>query len=270
MNGLKLDRRSMVAGACATAGMALGRVKLSSKKKGFCLVPKNDGEWAAKLKKLNAKWYYTWGAKEPNGSPATAEFVPMMWGKWGCNAELMAQIRAAGHKTLLGFNEPDQKKQANISVEKAIELWPLLMGTGARLGSPAGVHPDGEWMIAFMDEAQRRNYRVDFITMHSYMGANARHFLSKVEKIHKRYKKPIWITEFAVADWTANEGQPNKHSANAVMKFMEDALPKLEKMDYVERYSWFSAAPSSHVLGTSALFAKDGTLTPLGEWYASI
>jgi hypothetical protein len=259
-----------MAGACATVGMALGRVKLSSKKKGFCLVPKKDDKWVDKLNMLNAKWYYTWGAIEQDGSPATAVFVPMTWGKWGCNAELMAQIKAAGHKTLLGFNEPDQKKQANMSVEKAIELWPLLMGTGARLGSPAGVHPDGEWMQGFMAETKKRNYRVDFITMHSYMGSNPKHFLGKVEKIQKLYKKPIWITEFAVADWTANEEKRNKYSTKAVLEFMEDALPKLEKMDYVERYSWFSGDPSSHVLGTSALFDAEGKLTTLGELYASI
>ena len=38
---------------------------------------------------------------------------------------------------LLGFNEPDLAEQANMTVEKALELWPRLEATGMRLGSPA-------------------------------------------------------------------------------------------------------------------------------------
>ncbi|MDF7825374.1 glycosyl hydrolase [Pontiellaceae bacterium B12227] len=247
--------------------MAYGRVQLSSKKKGYGTVPGRDPQWAEKLDRLNAKWFYSWGEKAPEKIPPGIEFVPMKWGKWGCTAEKMSAIKAAGHKTLLGFNEPDQKKQANMSVEKAIELWPLLMDTGLRLGSPAGVHPDGEWMEAFMAEVKKRGYRVDFITMHSYMGKHSKHFLSKVEKIHKLYKKPIWITEFAVADWSASKDKPNKFSPDDVLKFMEKTLPALEKMDQVERYAWFSG--ENPPLKPSSLFEQDGTLSRLGRMYAS-
>ena len=38
---------------------------------------------------------------------------------------------------LLGFNEPDQPDQANMTVQQALDLWPHLMATGMRLGSPS-------------------------------------------------------------------------------------------------------------------------------------
>lgn len=264
------DRRLLIGAAgAALAGAAAARVKLSSKKKGFCGGGKSPG-WQKKLTGLNAKWFYNWGAFAPEGSPAGIEFVPMQWGKWGCNADKMKRIKKAQSQTLLGFNEPDQKKQANMSVEKALELWPILMESGLRLGSPAGVHPDGEWMKAFMKEAKKRKYRVDFVTVHSYGGASPKHFMKKLKSVHKLYDLPIWVTEFAVADWNAGKNGRNKFSQTQILKFMEDALPAMEKCDYVERYAWFSAGQNNPALGTSGLFNEDGSLNKLGRFYASI
>jgi hypothetical protein len=260
----------MVAGSCVAASAALGRVKRSSTKKGFCVVARKDTDWKTKLTALKAKWFYTWGAQLPEENPPFVEFVPMKWGKWGCSAEKMAALKQAGHKTLLGFNEPDRESQANMSVEKAIELWPRLMDTGLRLGSPAGVHPDTEWMQSFMSEVDRRGYRVDFVTVHSYGGPSASHFMKEMERYQKLYKRPLWVTEFAVGDWQANAEKKNKHSPDNVMKFMEELFPAMEKCEYIERYAWFSASPKGHALGTSALFNEDGSLTPLGQFYASV
>ena len=246
----------------------MGRIELSSRKKGFCLVPKRDEAWSGKLTKLNAKWFYSWGPSAPANLPGAIEFVPMQWGRWGCTAEKMDSIKSVGYGTLLGFNEPDQHEQANMTVQTALELWPVLMDTGMRLGSPAGVHPDGEWMTAFMKESEKRNYRIDFITVHSYMGKNSEHFIKKLEKIHKLYGRPIWITEFAVADWSATEHKPNKYSPGDVLEFMKDVLPELERMDYVERYAWFSG--NNPPLKPSRLFNDDGSLNELGRYYASV
>jgi len=40
------------------------------------------------------------------------------------------------------------------------------------------------------------------------------------------------------------------------------------ELPYVERFAWFSASQDSPQLGISALFDKDGNLTPLGTIYA--
>lgn len=268
----RMDRRSVMgSAACALAGMPLYADDAASSKKGFGIALKKEPTWREMLKQLGVHWFYTWGAGDMvDNIPPGIEFVPMQWGKWGCSPEAMQQIKAAGRTTLLGFNEPDQESQANMSVENALELWPLLESTGLRLGSPAGVHPDGEWMTAFMQEAKNRGLRIDFVTIHSYMGSSVAHFFQRLEKIYRLYKKPLWITEFAVADWQAREDRPNRYLTDAVLRFMEEALPKLEATDYVERYAWFSAAPSSPVLGPSALFNEEGSLNRLGQLYASL
>lgn len=251
------------------AGMAWGQMPEPSAKKGFGITIAQNPDWPIKLRQLHVKWFYTWGPKMPEGIPQGVEYIPMIWGQWTCNDETMQRLVGEKHKTLLGFNEPDQSEQANMSVEKALELWPRLMETGMRLGSPAGVHPDGEWMTAFMAEADKRGYRIDFITIHNYYGSNPKHFLNRLEKIRKLYNKPLWVTEFAVADWGARADKPNQYSPADVYKFMEVVLPSLEILDYVERYAWFSAPKPTHALAPSVLFDSDGALTRLGQLYAS-
>ena len=194
----------------------------------------------------------------------------MVFGKWDVpkHAErAVASAKERGTNTILGFNEPDKKNQGDLSVSDALDHWPTLMESGLRLGSPACVHPDKEWMKEFMAGVEERDLRVDFICMHSYTGASADAFIRRLESVHKLYDRPIWITEFAVGDWTASNVQENKFKPEKVLEFMEELLPRLEALDYVERYAWFPAGTDNPALGTSALFDKEGNLTPLGECY---
>jgi hypothetical protein len=249
-----------------------------ARKKGVCLTTgkKNAKDWQARVASLNPSWHYSWGAALPAPEPEGVEFVPMIWGYWGANKkftdriETLRQAQQRGELThLLGFNEPDGKKQANMTVAKAIEAWPYLEKTGLRLGSPAPVHADREWLQQFMAEAKKRNYRVDFICVHWYGGPNADALVNRLKKIHQMYDKPIWITEFAVADWKAKSREQNRHSPETVLRFMKEILPRLDELDFVERYAWFSGAEDHKALGPSALFKDDGSLTELGQFYAS-
>ncbi len=254
---------------CALAGCAAVEEQSKSRKKGFGIGVTKNADWSNRLQALDVKWFYTWGSDMAEHIPAGIEFVPMVWDRKKCTDEVIKRLVGEGHDTLLGFNEPDHGRQANLSVEEALKLWPRLMDSGMRLGSPGAVHPSGEWMTAFMEQATHRGYRVDFICVHSYMGDNPKHFLKWLEKIHKLYKRPLWITEFAVADWKAKGDKPNRYSPEDVFKFMEAVLPKLEKLDYVERYAWFSSPKPKPAVKPSVLFNPDGTLNQLGRLYAS-
>lgn len=241
-----------------------------SPKKGLGIGTKKDG-WERKLTDLRCKWFYSWIADTDKAIPEGLEFIPMVFGRWGIaepTAKAAAFAKKIGVGEILGFNEPDQKSQANLSVEKALEAWPLLMETGLRLGSPACAHPDKEWIKEFMAGVNERKLRVDFVCMHSYTGPNSKAFIERVESVHELYGKPIWITEFAVGDWEATSPETNRHNPEKILKFMEETLPLLDAMDIVERYAWFPAGQDNKALGTSALFDKDGKLTPLGECYA--
>ena len=247
-------------------------------KKGFAMTTGRDNRdvWKARIAALHVSWHYSWGAQLPGAEPPGVQFVPMIWGYWGAGPnflkgidELSAEASAGTAKCLLGFNEPDHKDQANLPVARALEGWPYLMKTGLRLGSPAPAQPDGPWMQAFMAGAKAKGYRIDFVCIHSYGGPNVAALVNRLRKIHTLYGKPLWITEFAVADWKAKSPQENRYSPAVVLRFMKAVLPALDKLDFVERYAWFSGSPDSGPLASSALFKKDGTLTELGRFYAS-
>lgn len=167
-----------------------------------------------------AQWYYNWSREPGTHVPPNIEFVPMVWGApknpdGSLNARLLKrQIQEAlernpGCKNLLGFNEPDNKNQSNLTVARALEAWPLLQealaGTTIRLGSPGVVGiAKSDWLDAFMAEAEKRNYQVDFICVHKrlsfdYLGRSPAKVVERLAKecktLHAKYKKPIWITE---------------------------------------------------------------------------
>jgi hypothetical protein len=240
-------------------------------KKGICLGGQGR-ETEKKLESLNLGWHYNWSPSWQGKKIKDVQYVPMFWGdKEWCHSGL-GGFRVAKSKMadspLLTYNEPDGKDQSNMTVERALELWPTMEKTNRRLGSPAAVHPDNEWMKAFMKGAEEKKLRVDFICVHWYGSNDALHFINRLEQVHALYKKPIWITEFAIADWKAKTIKDNKQSETDVLRFMRAVLPQLERLDYVERYAWFTAPVDDPALGTSALFHKDGTLTKLGEYYA--
>ena len=242
-------------------------------KKGFGMVTKTAG-WSQKITKLNVAWHYSWGHELKNDEPDSVEFVPMIWGAWSDTSAVQAKLdeiktyKSKGQiKYLLGFNEPDNKDQSNMTVESALAYWPKLMETGLPLGSPGCVHADREWMIDFMDEIDRRNYRVDFVCVHWYGGANAQTLVNYLNKVYDLYKKPIWITEFAPADWNASTAESSNVTKAKAVTFMKEILPELDKLDFVHRYAWFSAKTSSPALGNAALFYSNGNLTPLGKYY---
>jgi len=240
-------------------------------KRGLGMSVKN-ADWREKLRAVNASWFYSWSPFVPEGIPAGVEFVPMFFSH--TSDEKIAEA-AAGFKRnqcshLLGLNEPDAKEQGNLSVEAALDLWPKFMELGLPLGSPGCVHPDNEWMKAFMQGVEEGSLRVDFVSVHSYGGPSADALMRRLEAVRDLYQRPIWITEFGVGDWQAKTVGENRHSAARVEAFMQELLPRLDACDFVERYAWFPARPTSIPLGTSALFKADGSLTPLGEIYASI
>ena len=246
-------------------------------------------ENAARIKALNVYWNYTWGGRRSAAQPADIEFVPMVWGAWDKQklknylaTAVVPEIQAGRAKRLLGFNEPDKKKQANMTYKQALKYWPLLESMNVPLASPGcanteGINDDtaqgvkGTWMRDFMREVDKRGYRVDYIAVHAYHGTSAKHFKAKMKRIYEKYgRRPLLITEFAVADWKAKTPEKNRYSQAKVLAFMKEVLPWLEKQDFIAGYSWFPFSAASAAGTHSALFDEDGKLTACGRYYASI
>lgn len=128
---------------------------------------------------------------------------------------------------------------------QALALWPKLMRTGMRLGSPA-VAADGDkpggWLDEFMKGAAARHYRVDFIALHWYgtdfdtSDAVAR-LRRYVRAVYARYHKPIWLTEFALIRFGTPKVYPSGREQAA---FLKAATAMLAGLRGVERYAWFA------------------------------
>jgi RNA polymerase sigma factor (sigma-70 family) len=221
------------------------------------------------LADVRASWYYNWAASRANlAAPAGVEFVPMAWGAKSVTAANLGQAKGEGH-TLLGFNEPDLGDQANMSVAQALDLWPQLMSTGMRLGSPApayGAATAGSWLDQFMSGAAARGYRVDFIALHWYgsdfSAAATGQLRDYLRKTYERYHKPIWLTEYALINFT---GTPKYPSASQQASFVTASTAMLAGLSYVERYAWF-ALPATNGSGTG-LYVDARTPTAAGVAY---
>lgn len=251
-----VSRPAIPLGARKGVGLALG---------------KNHG--VKHLDALDINWFYTWGAKYPAVRP-TPGFVPMIWGGQAVRRntvdDVLNDLGTTEASELLGFNEPDHPEQADMTVASAIAYWPALEASGLRLGSPSPVHIRGDWFKAFMDQAAAKDRRVDFITMHSYASPNSESFLNIVQEVYDRYGKPIWITEYAVADWEATATSPSRYSAKEIMAFMGETAAGFRDMPFVERFAWKTRPDDDPVMGASALYRKDGSLSPTGELYRSL
>ena len=187
------------------------------------------------------------------------------------NDHILPQINAGYAKRLLVFNEPDKQNQANMAVSTATSYWPFLESLDISLVSPAPAKLKGEWMADFVGEVESECFRMEYVALHWYWEPNSTNFKQKMRSLHEVYgRRPILLTEFAIADWEATTIEENRFSQAKVLDFMKEVLPWLEAQDWIAGYAWFSFK-ESHPQGTSsALFTGDGEMTALGKFYASV
>jgi hypothetical protein len=229
----------------------------------------------AALAASGAAWYYNWGAT-PSGiaTPSGVAFVPMIKGPSDVNATVLNEVKHEGN-VLLGFNEPDQAGEADMTVQQAIDMWPQLEATGMALGSPSvswGTNSTSSWLGNFMQEAQARHYRVDFITVHWYgqhnfsnPSENATLLENYLQQTYALWGKPIWITEFALTNF--QHGAPEYPTEAEQAAFLTAATKMLATLPYVQRYAWYGLSSSGSSKGTTALFDSAAAATQVGQAY---
>jgi hypothetical protein len=185
-------------------------------------------------KVLKADWYYSWGPRSV-ADLTDFEFVPMKWNARTVTDANWSDILSHQDVThLLGFNEPDQAEQANMSVDKQIEMWPKMLESGLRLGAPA-VASNYTQLYEFIDRCDALNYRVDFIPMHIYREVSGQTFYNQIKAVYDRTKRPIWITEFNYGgDWTS--GNP---TLTQVRDRIQEIIQVFDTAGIVERYAVF-------------------------------
>jgi hypothetical protein len=223
----------------------------------------------AALDQSGAGWYYTWSAGHSGiTTPHGVDFVPMIWGSGSVTDKSLAQAKSGGHY-LLGFNEPDLSSQSNMSVAQALDLWPKLEATGQTLGSPAvasGGATAGGWLDQFMSGAKSHDYRVDFIALHWYGGdfttsAAVSQLKSYLQAVWNRYHKPIWLTEYALINFSNGTHYP---SESAQAAFVTASTKMLDNLSFLQRYAWF-ALPAADDGPSTGLFTSGPKVTDVGK-----
>lgn len=255
---MSLSRRDTLRLLLATAalaplsGWAQDKPARRSPKKGWA------GNRPESAKQFGCTWWYAWGGS--GKGTEGYEFVPMVKGnRQPVGSSELSQVNDPAAKCLLGFNEPERASQGNLTVAQAIEAWPLLVRFAEekklRLGSPC-VSSDGgggAWMREFMEQAQRKKLKIDFVTAHWYRSADDGAFEDWLKELNANYRRPVWVTEFNAMYTGADEA--------GHVQFLKGALRALERQRFVERYAYFNTGT-----GKAALL-KDGELTKLGEVY---
>jgi hypothetical protein len=224
------------------------------------------------LPRLAVSWFYNWTLSP--GTCSSTPFVPMVWGHTGSEqsasgiASELTTLTGGGYRIVLGFNEPDNGSQSNMSVATAVSLWPALTSApSVRVGSPATqANGTGQaWMTSFMQQVNADatgKLRVDFIAAHWY-GWNAGSCDAKAAGLESYLKwleaipgnRPIWLTEWGCL----NQSNP---TAAVVQAFFSGAIAMFAKHPRLERYAWYPWTTNNELVqGTS--------LTALGNAFAA-
>ena len=223
---------------------------------------------------LNVSWYYNWmqSENEPCKDGQGGEFVPMIWGHTGAEQSAsgiqsaIGALVSQGFRYVLGFNEPDNTGQANLTTTTAIALLPGFDVTTLKVGTPATqANTSGQaWFKDYMAQlAGDTALRNDFIAIHWY-GWNAGSCDASASQLESYLKyaegfpgnRPIWITEWSCL----HDSAPTKEG---VLAFYKGALAVFAKHPRLERYAWYPWTTNCELNDDS------GALTALGVAYAA-
>ncbi|XP_071082736.1 uncharacterized protein [Haliotis cracherodii] len=259
----------------AACVLALVSLTTASYKKGAA-VSKTNYQCGDTDAFTNIAWWYDW-KQTPwyhtkighcTNSITRPGRVPMVWG-WRKNIDHPLYFHNDTSKYVLGFNEPNHMHQSNLTPAEAATAWKviearadkqnqLLVGPAAIRCSSSHCLMDGvQWYREFFQHC--KGCRVDYIATHAYW-CSADTTLNFLKELWDNFKKPIWLTEFACPS----------NNVDHVLSYMKEILPRLERADYVARYSWYA----SRVAGTGAAKSQDSLLeltsarlSTLGKYY---
>ncbi|MCM1376928.1 MAG: glycoside hydrolase family protein [Prevotella sp.] len=267
----------------------VGGINAKSDKRG---VSENQFSMGSMLEALapGVTWYYNWGNTPGKGyqneviNNDDLEFVPMCWNA-NYNAEAIREYCKTHPKTkyLLGFNEPNFTKQADMTPQEAALAWPAVKALADELNlklvapalnySPNPPYTDPlKWMDEFVALVGLDAF--DYTAIHNYGGLGVMKTLAG--NFHDRYGKDVWVTEFCL--WP-NEGDANSYVAPASqIASMVETVGWLESTPWIFRYAWFKAlgnydaskGPNYGLLRHEGVNTDPWVLTDQGKVYVGL
>jgi hypothetical protein len=277
----------LVASRWGTSASDLPSADVSSQKKGVGVPSWEQGYWKniteEQLASTHSKWFYDWGVT-PRFFKYSAEYVPMIWSDrldwYGGEAGIAAQAAANPGRYWLIWNEPDLSEQANITPQRAAELYrsleqiilgadptaKLIVGGISQMGWP-------EWPQQFLDTYKSLYGTAPRLAgwhIHFYPIATAdsdpqvlaertrNYVMSARAWVDSHGGGELWLTEF------------NVHTTDgAAQAYMSEIVPWLEGYSGINRYAWFAIDTTFIQWNAGSLMDRSFNLTPLGKLYAS-
>lgn len=217
-------------------------------------------------------WGYNYYSRKYTGSDTSTynpaiQFIPLLYSDadsltsvWSQNVETAI---SEGADAILSFNEPDgcYPGSACMTVNQSVAGYKSFMQPFAgrvRLGAPAITNGGPPSSLTYLAEflGNCTGCTIDFICLHWYSNVYAFSYLQYyVELAYNQTGLPIWLTEFGIDSSGGTDAQ--------YQAFLEQALPWLDAVPYVERYAYFYDGPGY-------LISEDGTaLSAQGVIYNS-
>ncbi|KIO31303.1 glycoside hydrolase family 128 protein [Tulasnella calospora MUT 4182] len=209
-------------------------------------------------------WLYNWHMEKEAIFSSIPSFYAMQWGS-GNITSACTKFKKSGSKYLLGFNEPDNAGQSNLSPETAASLWKRYIepikaaNRKVKLISPAVTNAGAPGGLAWLDSflAACHGCHIDGIAIHWYGGwiDDFKAFINDA----KKYNKPLYLTEFGLA-WDQYA------TVDSFLQFLPLALSYLDSEPAVVKYAYFGAFYSNTA---KDMLNANGQLTQVGKLYIS-
>ncbi|MDF7806430.1 discoidin domain-containing protein [Pontiellaceae bacterium B12219] len=174
------------------------------------------------------QYYPMQGGSMKNAAASILRYQPEWYGRANCTIGM-------------GFNEPDNKDQANMEVETAVYQWPRMERMRLPLLGPA---PDGlnnTWRQDYEALVEEQGLRSAYMGMHEYepLGAQTGSpstLFSRMQTLYDAYGQDIMLTEFAVRDFA---GDKTTWSRNHNYNWLAEFMWRAESVEYLKGWSIF-------------------------------
>lgn len=210
-----------------------------------------------------ASWAYNWDDTAGGTVPSGVQYCPMLWGSkmydgWTSSVD---SALSAGSNCVLGFNEPDNSAQADMTPEQAAtdyQTYITPLAGRATIVSPAVTNGVGEnigisWLQSWLT-ACNGACKPDALAVHYYANAPASDFYNFIDNATSLAQDngidSVWITEFQ-----------NTGSDAEQVSFLQEVLPWLNNNTAVARYAYFYVADGYLLSGDA--------LSTVGQAYTS-
>jgi hypothetical protein len=223
---------------------------------------------------------YTWGATvNSDVQQYGVKACPMVWGEKNVDDFRNKVLNSdAAVDCALAVNEPEIPSQANMSPQRAAQLWmelmvPLKQKKGTILGAPAvtsDMPTSRDWLVSFFkacaDQTGSPTCLADFLSLH-YYDTSAQGFKDFLTEMHNTFNNlPVMVSEFADHNFNgaaqANAGQ--------IWDFAGQMKDFFDNTDWIVCYAPFGAMPQNYlpdINPLNAIMDNSHQLTPLGNFY---